>query len=168
MKTAARHLTKPRSTRGDTIVEVLISVTIISFVLGAAYLLTSHSLQAGLAAREHSEALNYVQGQIERLKIAKETDPNFNATYRLSTPPNPAFCLFVDPSGATKTVSKVAAADPRCAVDSATPVGGRYHLSTTYSKPTDVNPKTFKFSATWERVGTGTTERVDIYYRVAE
>ncbi|PJE65671.1 hypothetical protein COU91_00395 [Candidatus Saccharibacteria bacterium CG10_big_fil_rev_8_21_14_0_10_47_8] len=154
--------------RGDTIVEVLISVTIISFVLGAAYLLTSHSLQAGLAAREHTEALNFVQGQIERLKAVKEqaSKAEFDSKYRTIDGSTP-YCLFADPI--TRVVSQKLTTDVNkfCEVDSEHPNGGegsRYHLSTKYING-GANANTFKFSATWDRVGTGTPESADIYYR---
>lgn len=164
MKTNAQHLIKQGSSRGDTIVEVLISVTIISFILGAAYLLTSRSLQAGLAAREHTEALNYVQGQIERLKSAKESTgtAEFDTTYHAT-----GYCLVADPT--TNVVSKKLTTDTNkvCNVDSDHPTGsGRYQLSTTYIS-SGSNIDTFKFSATWERVGNGNQESADIYYRAA-
>ncbi|MBI5906755.1 type II secretion system protein [Candidatus Saccharibacteria bacterium] len=157
---------KRTGARGDTIVEVLLSITIIGFVLGAAYLLTNRSLQAGIAAREHTEAVNYVQGQIERLKSAKEssTVTDFNNTYHVTAAAG-KYCLIIDAS--TKVVTKKLTTDigKPCDVDSDHPDGGgRYHLSTIYTD-SDPNAKTFKFSATWERVGTGTTESVDIYYR---
>lgn len=154
-----------QNTRGDTIVEVLISVTIISFVLGAAYLLTSRSLQAGLAAREHTEALNYVQGQVERLKSVKEsaTAAEFSA-YKASAISG-AYCLTADTN--TNTVSQKSATNPLCSVDSDHPSGGgRYLLSTTYIS-SGANADTFKFSATWKRVGKSTNESADIYYRAA-
>lgn len=162
--------TDKQNTRGDTIVEVLISVTIISFVLGAAYLLTSQSLQAGLAARERTEALNYVQGQIERLKSAKEqlSQTDFNNTYHKTTAAE-SYCLVIDP--ATNTVTKKLTSDTNkvCSIDPDHPNGGndaRYRLSTTYIS-SGANAETFKFSANWERVGKATPESADIYYRAA-
>jgi type II secretory pathway pseudopilin PulG len=162
-----RSLKKDNNNNGDTIVEVLLSITIIGLVLGAAYLLTNRSLQAGIAAREHTEALNFVQGQIERLKSAKESSSTiiFNAAYAV---PGNDFCLVVDPT--TKTVSKKSPAttDAACMVDAESSSNGRYHLSATYTKSSDLNPSTFRFSATWERIGGGTTESADIYYRFVQ
>jgi Tfp pilus assembly protein PilV len=166
MKIGISHRRNKQDSRGDTIVEVLISVTIISFVLGAAYLLTSRSLQAGLAAREHTEALNFIQGQIERLKSAKESTSksDFDTNYRVATP----YCLGID---ANNVVSKKLPTDTvtkPCEVDSDhLNGGGRYHLTITY-KSTGTNADTFKFSATWERVSNGSPESADIYYRAAK
>lgn len=158
--------TKKTDSRGDTIVEVLLSITIIGFVLGAAYLLTNRSLQAGIAAREHTEAVNYIQGQIERLKSAKESNTvtDFNNTYHVTTESG-RYCLVIDPSTNAVTKKNVTDIGKPCDVDSDHPGGGgRYRLSTIYRDSSD-NAKTFKFSANWERIGTGTPESVDIYYR---
>lgn len=167
MKNVMLNKTKHHDSHGDTIVEVLLSITIIAFVLGAAYLLTNRSLQAGIAAREHTEAVNYLQGQIERLKGAKESisKPAFDTKYRVVTPTPAPFCLIVD---ASDTVSQKPAGDPACFVDPTNSTNGRYHLSIIYISAPAANANTFKFSASWDRIGAGTTESADIYYRASE
>lgn len=54
--------------RGDTIVEVLISIAVISLILGGAYVATNRSLQATRDAQEHGDALKLVESQIEQIK----------------------------------------------------------------------------------------------------
>lgn len=64
MKTARRN-----KTRGDTIIEVLISIAIVGLVIAGAYALASRSLQQGITASERTEALKLAEGQIEHLKL---------------------------------------------------------------------------------------------------
>lgn len=69
--------------RGDTIVEVLISVAIAGAVIGGAFALATRSLRQGINASERTEALKIAEGQIEALKFrqlqsdADEWNPNF-------------------------------------------------------------------------------------------
>jgi prepilin-type N-terminal cleavage/methylation domain-containing protein len=54
--------------RGDTIVEVLISVAVISLVLAAAYAITSRNTATTQDTQEHNQAQQIVQQQIERMR----------------------------------------------------------------------------------------------------
>jgi type II secretory pathway pseudopilin PulG len=54
--------------RGDTIVEVLISIAVVSLVLGGAYVTTNTSLRSTRAAQEQGDALKLVEGQLEQIK----------------------------------------------------------------------------------------------------
>jgi type II secretory pathway pseudopilin PulG len=65
---------------GDTIVEVLVAMAVLSLVLGGAYVTARHSLIATRQAQERSEALALVQGQIETLRglAAEATLPPTN------------------------------------------------------------------------------------------
>ncbi len=60
-----------RSTRqqaGDTIVEVLIAVAVISLVLAGAYASTNHNVRAMQDTQEHAQALQLAQTQVEFLR----------------------------------------------------------------------------------------------------
>jgi Tfp pilus assembly protein PilV len=57
-----------RSNRGDTIVEVLIAITVVSLILAGAYGVATRSARAVLQAQEHSEALQTAQAQLEGLR----------------------------------------------------------------------------------------------------
>jgi len=71
---------------GDTIVEVLLAITIVSAILGGAYVSSNRSLSNSRQAEERGEALKYAEGQIERLKsIATSGSAIFSQTS--------AFCL---------------------------------------------------------------------------
>lgn len=56
--------------RGDTIVEVLIAVAIVSLVLTAAYALTNRNLQRIQAVQEQSYAQRLVEQQVEYLRAS--------------------------------------------------------------------------------------------------
>ena len=52
---------------GDTIVEVLVAIAVLSVVLAGAYVTSNRSLNAELNAQEHTQALTIAQGQVEDL-----------------------------------------------------------------------------------------------------
>jgi type II secretory pathway pseudopilin PulG len=56
------------SSRGDTIVEVVIVTAILAVVLAGSYSLTSHALQNGIDSNKRTEALSIAQRQVEYLK----------------------------------------------------------------------------------------------------
>src|SRR3989344_6687603 len=71
-----------RSNRGDTIVEVLLALTIVSSMLGGAYVLSNRSLSNSRGSQERGEALKIAEAQLERLKssINNGNDDAFNST----------------------------------------------------------------------------------------
>jgi len=66
--------------KGDTIVEVIIAMAVLSLILGGAYASARHSLNATIQAHEHSTALKIAEGQLEKLKYLSEQTPIFPAT----------------------------------------------------------------------------------------
>jgi len=54
--------------RGDTLVEVLISMLVVSMILTGAYVTTNRSSIAVRDSQEHAEALKLVQGQLEQVR----------------------------------------------------------------------------------------------------
>ncbi|HSX30213.1 MAG TPA: prepilin-type N-terminal cleavage/methylation domain-containing protein [Candidatus Saccharimonadales bacterium] len=62
--------------RGDTIVEVLIAMAVVSLILGGAYVTTNRSLLATRSAQERSIALKLAESQMERLKSLVATNPD--------------------------------------------------------------------------------------------
>lgn len=73
--------------RGDTLVEVLIAIAVVSLVLGGAYVTTNRSLQATRGAQERAVALKLAESQVERLKGLMSTN---SATVMATTAP---FCI---------------------------------------------------------------------------
>lgn len=75
-----------RSQRGDTIMEVLICIAILSLILGAAYSLTVKSQSANLQAQERGVATNLVNKQLENLRGYVDANTKL--------PADPYFCLY--------------------------------------------------------------------------
>lgn len=57
-----------RHERGDTIVEVMISLIVISSVIVGAFILSRTSTRNIRSSEEHSQAQQYLQGQVELLR----------------------------------------------------------------------------------------------------
>lgn len=126
---------------GDTIVEVLIAVAVISAVLGGAYASAGRSLAGSRQSQERGEALKLVESQLERLKLLGATPAA--GVYTAPTP----FCL-----DATPAVSS--------ACDDAS-LGVTYRLAIT--RPSS---NTFEVKATWERAGGGGNDEAKLIYRI--
>lgn len=85
-----------RNQRGDTIVEVVIAIAVISSVLTGAFYLTNHSTRAVRDAQEHAQALQLLQGQVEQLR-AQAPDNTWSAL--------PANFCFDNATGAIKSLA---------------------------------------------------------------
>lgn len=150
-----------RAQRGDTIVEVLISITILSLILGGAYVTTNHSLQDTRDAQEHSNATKLIEAQIEQLRSAAATNSTFFAATL------PAFCMV---SGSTTPASLP---NGSCVVDTtgapaASGTQPQYALQVTRTSTTvgGLNYYTFTAQATWSSVIGGEQDSVQMSYRL--
>jgi prepilin-type N-terminal cleavage/methylation domain-containing protein len=86
------------SQRGDTIIEVLISIAVVSLILGGAFATTRRSQEGVRDSQEHAQALKLLESQLEQVRAdATKTGDIFAA----GTP----FCMYgntpVSTSGAT-------------------------------------------------------------------
>jgi type II secretory pathway pseudopilin PulG len=80
---------KARNQGGDTLVEVLICIMIVSTILTGAYVTTNSSNKAVRNAQEHAEALKLIQGQLEEVRYsAKQPTPNI-----FGQPADQPFCM---------------------------------------------------------------------------
>ena len=138
--------------RGDTIVEVLISITIIAVVLAGAYVTTNRSLQNTRSAQERTNALKLTESQIEQIKGAISADAT---GFFANSITNASFCM----SGATP----VATSDAACVQDTtgaATSVEPKFNLSITKSG------NLFVVTNTWSNINGRSTDKLIIPYRV--
>lgn len=131
---------RKRLQAGDTIVEVMIAIVVISTVLAGAFLVSRSSLKHVRDSEEHSQALKLVQGQVELLRDTAAQTKQADANW-----PSP-FCMTPSPKAAT---------DALC-------TSGLYHLSIA---EIDAAHNTYQATATWDSVNGGTA-RVQISYRV--
>jgi prepilin-type N-terminal cleavage/methylation domain-containing protein len=132
-----------RPERGDTLVEVMIAIAIVASVLGASYATAARSLRAGRQSQERSEALRYVESQIERIKFVAGGGGT-GTVFKDNTSP---FCVkednsVVDVSGTNCTF------------------GGLYEVSVKFEQANPGNPVTnkdnlFTVVAVWDRLGSG-------------
>jgi type II secretory pathway pseudopilin PulG len=137
---------------GDTIVEVLIAVAVISMILVAAYAITNHNTLAVEDTQEHSQALQLAQEQIEFLR-----------TNGAPTGSNTCFSS----SGAS-------ASGAACVVGSdGTPTTGQpaYNLSVTAPGGTPPSncqagsPTAYTICAYWDSLLRGQKNNIALYYR---
>lgn len=71
------HSVKHNS-RGDTIVEVMIAMVVLTLILGAAYAISSRALKTARSSQERGEALKIAESQVENIKAkaAAGDDPS--------------------------------------------------------------------------------------------
>lgn len=139
-----------RRNRGDTIVEVLISIAVVSLILGGAFVTSNRSLQGTRDAEERSNALKMAETQVEQIKYLAANDPD--VLFAVGVPST--FCLNAN--------TAIAATDARCKVDSTgtpTTVQPAYDLAITRSG------NTFTIRSTWIKIGGETTNNVELKYR---
>ena len=141
---------KLNNQNGDTIVEVLLAIAVVSVVLAGAYASVTRSLNSARVSQERSEAVKLVESQLESLEVVLKDSVKTNMI--LNSPTD--FCL--DDSLDIKTAGS---AECNKGPD------GRYKLSTKYDPPTP-GPEKFTSSARWDRAGGGEEQRIDIVYKV--
>lgn len=152
MKVCSHRLSGVRLEAGDTIVEVIIAVVIVSSILAGAFTVMNRSAQTVRDSEEHAQALQLLQGQVELLRNA--------ASNRSTFPPNidvgNAFCLV--------GTSYYPATQPQCLLGSP----GLYQAaiwSPTSAHPNVGSTTTFFLTATWPSLS-GQTNKVYLSYKV--
>lgn len=141
--------------RGDTIVEVLISIAVVSLILGGAYVTTNHSLKASRGAQERTDAVKLVESQIESMKSIAAKTPDALFTTAPST-----FC--VTPA---QVVVQVVSSNNNCKFSASGANGNTtepiYNISATRSG------NTFTVTNTWNAIeADSTTDTVQMSYRM--
>lgn len=134
---------------GDTIVEVLICIAVVSSILAGAFVVSNQSSAAVRSSEEHAQATQYLQGQIEQLRADALTKP-FSAFGANNT-----FCYKSDGSFTTYS-------DANCTQ------GTFYKLKVQApaSAPAADETATFKATVTWDALHGGGQNQENIYYKV--
>jgi len=147
-----------RNERGDTIVEVLISILIVSVILTGAYVTTNTSLRTTRASEERTAALKLVQGQLELVKSMMASSAG--ATVVNSAPAN--FCIVPNTAvGAQPTTpGSTAAACQQDSNGNPTTQALRYKLA--ISKTGNI----FTAQAKWDSIVNSGQDSVQMTYRV--
>lgn len=124
--------------RGDTIIEVMLSIVLIGSAITLAVTMSNHNLNIGIGTTQRSQALFITQGQIERIRNAYNTNNSILESYKSDQ----AYCILND-----GTVERVGAQDSKCLNFSGTP----YSISITYND----SSKVFSATASWESNSSG-------------
>lgn len=136
--------------RGDTVVEVLVSIAVVSLILGGAFVTANNSLKGNRSAHERQNALKVAEGQVEQIKYLAGTSPDslFGATVPAS------YCL----NGTPTAIDASLAACKVNADGSPTTVEPAYSIAVSRSA------NTFTVSVTWASPTVG-QNNVQLKYR---
>ena len=133
-----------RSEQGDTIVEVLVAIAVVSLILVGAYVSTRQSLTTVQDTQEHSEALQLAQTQIELLH-SKHSAPATGG------------CFYQDGSGHNP-------GDPDCTVDATGAKGDKYTVAVT-SGTAAGGLTTYTIQVSWDSLTHSGHDNVTLYYQ---
>jgi prepilin-type N-terminal cleavage/methylation domain-containing protein len=142
---------------GDTIVEVLIAITIVSLILGGAYVTSHNSLNATQDAQEHANALQLAQGQVELLRTQATSG---NPIFTTATP----FC--VTNAGVLKSATSACTVNSAGTTSSIT-AQNIYVVQVVNRTGNGTGPYTFTTQATWPGLQ-NKTDQVQLMYRLYE
>lgn len=137
--------------RGDTIVEVLIAMTVIAMVLAGAYVTTNRSIQNTRSAQERGNALKLAEAQIEQLKGVIATTPDAIFASAITNSP---FCVYNN--------APVPVANANCSQGTngaATLAEPQFNLSMTRAG------NTFTVLNSWNDVNGKTIDKLQLTYR---
>ncbi|HJQ08503.1 MAG TPA: prepilin-type N-terminal cleavage/methylation domain-containing protein [Candidatus Saccharimonadales bacterium] len=140
-----------RGERGDSLVEVLIAIAVVSLILGGAYVTTNRSLQATRSAQEQSVALKLAESQIEQIKNIVATTPD--AIFGPAAPS--PFCIIAG--------APVLAGTPTCAVNANGVTSG---VEPKYNISIGRVGNEFTVNETWTDVSGRNTDALKLKYRI--
>ncbi|MES2971667.1 MAG: type II secretion system protein [Patescibacteria group bacterium] len=177
-----------KNNRGDTIVEVLIAIAVVSTILAGAFVSANRSRIATRTAQERGEALHILSGQLESLKALSTNQDNqiFIANHPpvlgpppvaavtnlfcikesadgvvfLPNPPLPAITVTLDETANYTNTAAVANGGGVC---TQTPQGGvKYYTAIERDLPTN----TFTLHVRWDNVGGTGNDEIILVYRL--
>jgi type II secretory pathway pseudopilin PulG len=145
-----KYLNLLKNQKGDTIVEVMLALTVIGLSLGISFAIANRSTNVGLEARERSEALKLAESQLEYMK----NDLSNIATYRDATP----YCIV----GGVKYA--VSAGGSQCLGANRNSL---YDISVIYTAASGANPENFESFISWGKLSTSGAgnNQVSLVYR---
>lgn len=147
-----------KNQRGDTIVEVLISIAVASLILGGAYVTTNNSLRATRAAEERTAALKLIQGQIEFIRSMMTTDAGAAA---LDAAPS-KFCIIAN----TVAGAQPSTPDAATAACSQSANGAPTTTQPVYKVTITRAGNSFTVMSEWPSIISDGTDNVQLTYRV--
>lgn len=149
--------------RGDTIVEVLIAIAVVSLILGGAYVTTNRSLIATRAAEERGNALKLAESQVEQLKGLAKSDP---AAIFSGTTPLP-FCISSDTGLPVLAKTAGGSYTTECRLGAGgTPTSVQPIYNVAITRAADGH--TFTVTNEWDNASGKILESLNLIYRVYE
>lgn len=147
---------QPLQSTGDTIIEVLFSITILAVVLGGSYAISNKATTTNRQNNERSQALKYAESQAEQLKAVSVSSANV-ASYKAfkDSLRTDGYCL----STAGARVNGV-----NCVKDSRYTIQTKYYPSAAGVGVED-GTEYFKVTVTWDNDVAAQTKTVEILYR---
>ncbi|MGH7157761.1 MAG: type IV pilus modification PilV family protein [Candidatus Saccharimonadales bacterium] len=158
-----RRFWQQQKERGDTIVEVLISISVVSLVLGGAYVTTNRSLLATRAAEERGNSLKLAESQVEQLKGLAKSDPE--VIFGSGTPM--PFCISSSTGQPVLAESVSGEATADCKLNaSGVPTTTQPIYNVSVQRASDGN--TFTVTNEWVDASGRITDNLRLIYRVYE
>lgn len=160
-----------RDQSGDTIVEVLIAIAVVSSVLTGAFIVSQKSAMAVRDSQEHGEMLQVLQGQVELVRSMALNETDISAGIYDTSPLY--FCIDASNPAAPKRVNFTGPL-PGLAADTfnydvakkCNNIQGRYNVAVSYGGNPDTGGSgVFNFVGRWDGIqGVKNEERLS--YRV--
>jgi type II secretory pathway pseudopilin PulG len=149
---------KISNNKGDTLIEVVIAITIVGTILASALSLSSRAIRLGIAARERSQASQLLQQQAEGLRSLRDSMDwsQFTSTVPLGSvfhvekfQPSPGVYRWRIASGVYAPV-----------IDGQPTIFSIYMTASfpVLPPPGNQNRRDFVIIANWERIGGGTDQ----------
>lgn len=166
-----------KTNRGDTIIEVLIAITIAGLAIATSYSIAQKAIQKAVAARERDKAIGLLEGQVNALKLRwqEKTD---EASFATNFAAVANFCLVAnanDPNDSTNWPAQTnGIADtsltqqPKGNYNSACiqdPLDKIYYLNIKPVPDTGSSKPDFRLDVRWSRLGGGPDNDATFYYR---
>jgi type II secretory pathway pseudopilin PulG len=137
---------------GDTIVEVMVAIAVVSMVLVAAFVTTNHNVLTTQDTQEHSQALQLAQGQVELLR---------------GSPFNSGDNCFTSSGVSASSAGKPAGSDPCVITGGGAPAGvgvePAYQVRITH--PPLATPGTYQVTVSWSSLLGATNSNVTLFYQ---
>jgi len=141
--------------RGDTIVEVLFAITILSVVLSSTYTVANKAVTTNRLNYERTQAVKYAEGQIELIKVysSSKTKAEFQV-WRTDMGTTGTKCI-----DASDLVGLSLTTGTACARE------GKYTLTVSYSNSTE-ETSYFTSRVVWDTTDPDGGKNVELLYRV--
>lgn len=144
---------------GDTLIEVLMAMTVLAVVIGSAYTIANRSMRINRQTQDRSQATKVMESQFERIKYASRQSGSSDDTAKKAYA---TYADFVTGANHTGCFSEDLGKVSSCTVDN------KYTVTTTYypdAGDDGIAANVFKVSVVWDEDGTG-DKSVEGYYRV--